>query len=295
MEPNVRLMETYLARESVFKQKWVDFLQRQDLRITSERYYPLLTPLQGSSLFADTTPEERLLAYKKNIEFISTMQIFLEKTLVHAFYFYRRKEEHLDPLIKRSMRLVAREELYHTQAYEHFLAQQESPTSFMQNRLFRFLSGLSLKINPLAFTLIGAKFEAFSMTHMDDLKSSNMDPQDPWFVLNQMHMEDEAYHVPLQFDIYNASVRQYGFLRTFIAMAIMFVLFQFVLISGMRKVVNVAYANRSFWRRNFILLPATIRWSSRKMQALRKARVMMKRYMKIKKPRYQRVLRFLYT
>jgi hypothetical protein len=68
-----------------------------------------------------------------------------------------------------------------------------------------------------------------------------------------------------------------------------------VLISGMRKVVNVAYANRSFWRRNFVLLPATIRWSSRKMQALRKARVMMKRYMKIKKPRYQRVLRFLYT
>lgn len=296
MAQDQKLINRYLTRESSFKHKWLTYLERKDLKLPAGVYHDKLTPLYGLAAFRDMTESEKVRAYSGYVQFMAEIQLFLEKVLVYAFYIFRKKESSVEPSIRRSMHLLAKEELYHTTAYMHFLRMQNPEQLWFIDRVrYRKAAAWCLRRNPLAITLIGAKFESFSTTYLADLGMAIKDHNHPWYQLNKIHMEDEAFHVPLQFDIYEASVSNYGFLRTVLSIAFLFAIFQAVLISGMYRMVNFSFHKRNWFFRTFYLFPLVVIWSSRKNEAYQKSREIVKHHFRKKDPKYRRAMKFLYT
>lgn len=290
------LLQQYLKRESIFKQKWVDFLTRKDLKINADTYFDKLTPLHGSDIYDSLTEKEKADSYNAYLQFIAEIQILIEKVVVFGFFKFRKHNAEMNDDLKRAMNLFLKEELYHTNGYTHFLSQQNIDSFFFMDRpLFRNLFAYFLNINPLCITLVGAKFEAFSIPYLQELKNSIKDQNDPWLYLNKIHMEDESFHVPLQFEFYNSSVKQYGFLRTIIPMAFLYILLELILLVGIHNLVKKVYKNHSFLRRNFVIYPKLIFWASRRMEAFQKSRQIMKNLFARKSPVYKRALKFIYA
>lgn len=289
------LIERYLKRENSFKIKWLDYFERRDLQMKEDFYFPELSLFFGSEKFNQLTDEEKKASFRQFVFFFAELQIYLEKLVVYGFYKFRKHEHIIGDDIKRTMRLLAREELYHTQGYTHFLRQQNEPDHLLlDNKLLRFLGAFALKLNPLVITMVAAKFESFSQPYLQQLQKSIHDSQNGWYQINKIHMEDEIFHVPLQFDIYNASVKNFGYLRTLIPMLLLYLAFQFVLLIGASKMVNKTFIERNFFKRNFIIYPTLLVWCSRQNETIQKARKIMKHYCKKKNPFYQKTLKFLY-
>ncbi len=296
MKTENQFMHDYLKREHSFKPKWVAYNSRKDLRLNANHYQEKIAPLYSMKFFSKLTQKEKTDSYHLYIQFIAEMQIFLEKILVYGFFKFRKSDSDLNPEVRNSMRLLAREELYHTQGYQNFIDQQApSKPLFIHNRFFRKAAAFCLNHNPLAITLIGAKFEAVSAPYFAELVAVIEDKNDPWFELNKIHMQDEVFHVPLQFDVYNSTVKKFGFIKTIIPMFFLYMVFQLVLLKGMRKLIKQSYPNRSTLTRNLIILPQMVYWASRKMESFQKSRVLLSKQFKAKAPRYRRALKFIYA
>ncbi len=290
------LVKEYLKREVTFEHKWIEYNKRHDLKIEKSFYFKRLTPFYGMSYFDQLTEKEKADSYQTYVQFIAELQIFLEKILVYGLFKLRKHEESLNSDMKRSMRLLAKEELRHTNGYMHFLNQQDFSNYLLINNWFlRKSAAFCLGINPLIITLVAAKFEVFSMPYLTELSSSIKDPNDPWLHLNKIHMQDEAFHVPLQFDIYNASIKKFGFIKTIFPMFALYLIFQVVLLIGMRNIIKEVFQGKRFLTKNFMIFPMLVYWAARKMESFQAARVLIKGQFKKKSPHYMSFLRFIFA
>lgn len=293
--PMNTLLTRYLGRTNTFRPKWVEYLKREDLKLRKDLRSEKLTPFYGLPIYNDMTNKEKEDAFVANIQFFAELQIFLEVLVVYGYYKCRKYETAVSDEIAAGMRLLALEELYHTKAYKHFLNQQNFEGEILLgSHLLRKLAAKFISMNPLVITLVAAKFESFSGPYLKELKDIGTKSSDPWVELNTIHLEDELFHVPLQFDFYNASVKEFGFFKTVLPLAGLYLVFQMVLIVAMKNILKKTFPTRSILEK-MRLYPHLIYWSSRRWESFQKSRKILKNYFLLKRPAYRRVLKFLYS
>jgi hypothetical protein len=238
------IFSTFLGNAQTWQQKWIDFGSKP-IQFGEKDYVEELTPFFGLTQFNNFSEEEKKKLFFEYVKLVGEAQILLEQILIYGFFHYRKKRKVYDEEVNQSMDKLSLEELYHSQAFRDFLGGvpelewKEKPI-YPKGSLLRKSFALLIKWAPLGMTLPGAKIEAFSLAYYKLLKKHYPHELDnSWIELSYYHHQDEAYHVPLEFDIYNSTIIQSGAFKT---------LFSTLLISLRTSLIMVLLVLLVLWR-----------------------------------------------
>ncbi len=293
------IFEKFLLNKESWKDKWSDFLN-SPVNFNDSHFKEELTPFYGTSTFNDFSDQEKLKLFYAYIKLVTEAQIMLEQVLIYGFFYFRNKRFRHDGVVQDSIEKLQCEELHHSQAFRHFLA--ESPQlQWPKERIFpfpRFIRSLLawvMKKAPLGMTLPGAKIEAFSMAYFKLLKKAypEGEREHSWYHLNHYHHIDESFHVPLEFDLYNDSIWKSGPIRSFLSTLFFIIFLQYALALGSWNLVRIAFNERSPKERIGLFF-GFMRWAIRHMPAFEETRLHTKSLFKKKRPLFGNILSFMH-
>lgn len=292
----------YLNTQKNFREKWVEFYSLPP-NFNHTHFQTELTPLNGSIEFSLLTQSEKERFFLEYIKLVSEALVFFEQLLVLGVWAIEKRNKkrnfNIDSETLKALRQFTFEELYHSNGFRHFLS-IHSEFNWNQNKIYadsKFLRKIISKVvlwSPSAVFLPGAKLEAFTLSYHKMIKKyypSNR--ENSWIHLNHIHQIDEAHHLPLEFDLHDAIVDKVGAAKTLIGGILFVLIMQVALFIGSFKVVHYSFPKYSFLKKISWTLKMA-KWAVRTTPAYSEARVITKRQFAIKRPKYGKLMSFIY-
>lgn len=293
------IFNNFLKNREHWKEKWIGLKKSHIYNFSEKDFKDELTPFYDMPLYDSLSQERREKLFFEYIKLIAEAQILLEQILIFGFYHFRNKVKSHERNVQDSIQKLSLEELYHSQAYRDFLSnipQFNWPEQkvFPKHRPVRKFMAWLIRKAPLGMTLPGAKIEAFSLAYNKMLRNIyGSSSVNSWTVLNQYHQQDEAYHVPLEFDLYNATIQTAGPIKTLLSTLIFVSFLQYKLICGSWVVIARCFEDKNKIKRvrlTFLLA----KWAIRHMPAYKETRIIARKFFRAKNPVFKRFLKFIY-
>ena len=286
----------YLSDASDFRAKWRGYIHSEKSKLSSNDFRDELTPFSGQKIYQTFSTDKKLKLFYEYTKFVAESIIVLEQVLMYAFWFYRKRNT-FDFDVKESMDKFCCEELYHSEGYRSFLRSQDvfhwpSEKLFLKNRFVINTICFVIKHAPLGITLPGAKLEAFSVSYYQMLKRVYGKEENAWVYLNRIHHEDEIYHIPLEFDIYNSTLDKAGHVKSILSTFAFFIFLQVTLIGSSRQFIKRCFPEEGRLKR-FKLTMGMAKWAVREMPAYKNGIKLTQQFFKKKKPKYTKIYKFL--
>lgn len=292
------IFSTFLGNAETWQKKWNDF-EAKPIKFGRENYVSELTPFYGLPQFEKFSDTEKEKLFFEYVKLVGEAQILLEQILIYGFFHYRKKRQVYDDEVNESMDKLSLEELYHSQAFRDFLAgvpelEWKEKRIYPKGSLLRKAFAFLIKRAPLGMTLPGAKIEAFSLAYYKLLRKHYPHELDnSWIELSYYHHQDEAFHVPLEFDIYNSTIMRSGAIKTLIGTLLFISLLQWALLSASWRLIKHSFPNKSTFER-IVLVRYFVKWAIRHMPAFEETRAHTKKLFKKKKPLFSNILSFMH-
>lgn len=292
------IFSTFLGNAETWQTKWIDF-RSKPINFGEKNYVEELTPFYGLPQFQNFSEEEKRILFFEYVKLVGEAQILLEQILIFGFFHYRKKRKAYDDEVNQSMDKLSLEELYHSQAFRDFLSQVpeldwKGKPIYPKGTLLRKSFALLIKWAPLGMTLPGAKIEAFSLAYYKLLKKHYpSDLDNSWIELSYYHHQDEAFHVPLEFDIYNSTIIRSGAFKTLFSTLLFIVLLQWALLSASWRLIRHSFPRKSLGER-LNLVRYFVKWAIRHMPAFEETRNHTRKLFKKKKPLFSNILSFMH-
>jgi hypothetical protein len=234
--------------------KWRQYLSTVPLQLNEEDVPDELVPFYGTRKFEELNIAERQALFFGFIRFQAEVIALFEDFLLVGFRKLKEKELNQS---SAAIRKFCAEEFYHSQAFRHFLRHQkllqypEKSVLLRKGKWLRTAAHLISRSNPYSILIQGAKAETYSM-YFSKYVSNFTKKNDPWGKLNRLHLEDEAYHIPLGYEYFDRHILAQGSLKslTSLAFCIAFtVLAQFILAMGMWRLTAECPTKLSYYSR----------------------------------------------
>jgi hypothetical protein len=268
--------------------------------------YPIpekLIPLWGTPEYDQFSKTERTRLYLYFCQFNAEMFILLESLLLIGFR--RLSREISEPQGVQLLNTVVRDEYRHARAFRKFLREESAldwpRTQIVLNRgkwLKKIMVGIVLRA-PMAMALPGAKIEAYSVHYGKYLEDRYKEEQGvspsaiQWLKLNHLHMLDEVFHVPHEFELFKLCFGQRSRALTLFG-TLFFVLFlQWALISSTWKMLGITLERPTF-KRKLVLTAKIGRWVVRRFPPYDATRRQIRRQFETQKPPFGWMFRFIY-
>ncbi len=232
------------------RNRWHAFFAENFAPIEDSPIVPELTPFFGTPEYDALSESERRELYLGWIQMNAEIFLALERFLLLAYR--ARAAEH-----PKAHRIVV-EEFLHCCAFRHFL-NREKVLGWPRNalligrapRVSQFITWI-VKHIPFAITIPGVKTEIYSLFYSNMMKQSFGGwTKNRWTRLHQLHLQDETFHVPFEFDLIIDEFKSMGHLRRaalWVASFCFFLFLQWVLISSsgvlVRRIFPVASRRR---------------------------------------------------
>jgi hypothetical protein len=293
-----KIYSSYLHHQENFRDKW-RFFQASELKFSKEHFVPELTPLFGTEEFNKLSLDKRQKLFFEYTKLVAEALILFEQILVYGVWHLKSETKYLDQEALSSLNQFAKEELYHSQGFRHFLHSRE--VFDWQNKKIYAASGklkntiaFIIKKAPACIFLPGAKLEAFTLSYYRMIKKYYPDNnENSWIHLNYIHQIDEAFHLPLEFDLHDSIVDKAGPLKTMIGAICFVLIMQVALVQGSYKVISNVFPEYSFIKRVQWMMKMA-KWAVRTTPAYKEARKITKQQFENKKPKWGKVLAFIY-
>jgi hypothetical protein len=288
----------YLNNQINFKAKWIEYYSLPP-SFNGENFREGLTPLNNDKEFLKLTIEQRKKFFLEYIKFIAEALVFFEQLLVFGSSKILKKKLNISEETNQSLKQFLVEELYHSAGYRHFLHihsdfDWKNKKIYADARVLRKLITAIVNFSPAAVFLPGAKLEAFTLSyHKMISKHYPNNRENSWSHLNQIHQLDEAYHLPLEFELHNSIIEIEGPVKTIIGGILFVFVMQIALFLGSFRVISFSFEDFSFFKKlNWTLKMA--KWAVRTMPAYKEARTMTRNMFLTKKPNYGKWMSFIY-
>jgi hypothetical protein len=292
------IYSSYLHHQENFRDKWREF-QSSDMKFDSSHFIPELTPLYGSDVYDALSTEEKHRIFFEYLKLVGEALVLFEQILVYGVRALEKDFKNISPEASASLKQFAFEELYHSQGFRHFLHANpvfnwDKNKIYADSRRLKNIIAFIIKKAPACVFLPGAKLEAFTLSYYRMIKKYYPDNrQNSWIHLNHIHQIDEAFHLPLEFDLHDSIFEQAGPVKTFFGTIAFVLIMQIALVIGSYKVVSYAFPEYSVFKKIRWMMKMA-RWAVRTTPAYQEARLMTKTQFEKKKPKWGRILSFIY-
>lgn len=293
-----KIYSSYLHHQERFRDKWKIF-QGSAMEFDEKHYVPELTPLFGTRDFDRLSLQDRHKLFFEYTKFVAEAFILFEQILLYGVWHLKKIAKKIDPTAYRSLMHFANEELYHTQGFRHFLSSTHvlnwsnlkiySDAYFLKNAI-----AFVIRLAPACIFLPGAKLEAFTLSYYRMIKKHYPNQEDnSWAQLNYYHHLDENFHLPLEFDLHDSIIDNAGLIRTLTGSIFFVLIMQVALIQGSYRLVANVFPQYGFIKKISWMLKMSI-WAVRTTPAYKDARAITKQQFQKKKPKWGKVLAFIY-
>jgi len=292
------IYSSYLHHQENFRDKWREFMSGP-MHFDSVHFIPELTPLFGSAEYNSLSQEERHRLFFEYLKLVGEALVLFEQILVYGVRFLERDFKNISPEASASLKQFAFEELYHSQGFRHFL-HSNAVFNWQEKKIYADSRGLKNTIAwivrkaPACVFLPGAKLEAFTLSYYRMIKKYYPDNrQNSWIHLNHIHQVDESFHLPLEFDLHDSIFEKAGPVKTFLGTIAFVLIMQVALVIGSYKVIHYAFPEYSFLKKIRWMMKMA-KWAVRTTPAYQEARAMTKSQFEKKKPKWGKILSFIY-
>lgn len=269
------------------------------MNFDSAHFIPELTPLFGTSEYEMLTPKQRHRLFFEYLKLVGEALVLFEQILVYGVRALEKDFKNISPEASASLKQFAFEELYHSQAFRHFLHSNvvfnwDQKKIYADSRKLKNAIAWIVKKTPACVFLPGAKLEAFTLSYYRMIKKYYPDNrQNSWVHLNHIHQVDEAFHLPLEFDLHDSIFEKAGPVRTFLGTIAFVLIMQVALIIGSYKVIHYAMPEYSTVKKIRWMMKMA-KWAVRTTPAYQEARQMTKTQFERKKPKWGKIFSFIY-
>ncbi len=286
----------YLSDKTDFRMKWKSYINSDKSKLGPNDFKDELTPFSGQEIYSSFSDEKKLKLFYEYTKFIAESIIVLEQVLMFAFWHYKKNHDFSEP-INDSIDKFCNEELYHSEGYRSFLKSQDvfswpEEKLFLKNKWVVLCITWVIKHAPLGITLPGAKLEAFSVSYYRYLKKIYGDEENSWVELNRLHHEDEIFHIPLEFDIYNSTLDRAGHVKSIVSTFVFFIFLQVTLISSCTQYIKRCFPEKNSIQKFFLIIKMA-KWAVREMPAYKDGIKLTQSFFKKKNPKYKSIFKFL--
>lgn len=247
----------YLHKNSDSIEKWNHIQLEHYPSIESTEYVPEMTPYFGTEVFDQLNENQKNLLYKDLIHFVAEIIIFLEDLYVEHFL-GKTKEKDLTEKEHKTIHKFVEEEDYHRRQFRKFIDLERNDGRkegylFLTNNFV--IKGMSWAVrhSPFCFLVAAAKSEAFSVEYAKYAKEKYGSwNHNRWSKLNELHLLDEAHHVPFQIDLYNLGLEKSGLIdrfKIFFCGLVYIALMQMVLVKTSFKFTNRVYQGKNIFKK----------------------------------------------
>lgn len=295
---NAKPFQSFVNTQKNFRDKWIEFYTMAD-NFSDLHFVEELTPLFGTAEFEHLSKSERHRFFLEYIKFVAETLVLFEQILVFGAWNLLKKNKVKNKETSVALNQFAKEELYHSNGFRHFLSSHQcfnwsEQKIFADAKVLRKIVCTIISISPAAIFLPGVKLEAFTLSYYKMIKKHYPDNRNnSWIHINHIHQLDEALHVPLEFDLHNSIIDDAGPIRTIIGELLFIIAMQFTLLLGSYKVVKYSFPHYGFFKKCLWTIKLA-KWAVRTTPAYQEARMITKKQFQIKKPKYGNLLSFVY-
>ncbi len=292
------IFSSYLHHQENFREKWNSYQLSREI-FDRSFYVPEITPLFGTQEFNQLSVDKRHKLFFEYIKLVSEAIVLFEQTLVYGVWSLKKEAKTLNTEAQSSLRQFAIEELYHSRGFKHFLDANpefmwKEKKIYADSRRLKNIIAFIIKKAPASVFLPGAKLEAFTLSYYRMIKKYYPESkQNSWVTLNHIHQIDEAFHLPLEFDLHDSLIEKSGALKTLIGTIFFVIIMQVALVQGSYKVINNVFPEYNFFKKVRWMMRMA-RWAVRTTPAYQEARYVTKQQFEKKKPKWGRFLSFIY-
>jgi len=175
-----------------------------------------------------------------------------------------------------------KEELIHSLGYRHFLShckRLDWPRNSLllgKKRIVRKALYYWVKKFPRSIFFVGAKAEIFSLCYAKLLKKT-LGPSDSWNRINQLHFEDEVFHIPFAMQMHNEFQKE-AKVSVLFSSYITFIIVQFLNLTCCYQMVKSLFPKDSYLKTLFKTLSLG-KWIVRDFEAYQSTRKILKNNM----------------
>ncbi len=294
-EYDMKFNNHFYSPNDQFKAKWSNF-ENSKINFNLDHFKEELVPFYGTKDFENFTREEKIQMFFEYIKFVSEAFLLFEQLIIVSERSIR-KNKNIPFEFKEKLWHIAQEEMYHSIGFKTFLngstqLNWKNHKIYYHTKIIRTSLCFIVKNFPTCLFLPGAKLEASSLGYYVELKKLyDSNHHNSWLELNAIHSQDEAHHVPMQFELHNDSILKLGALKTIVGSLLFFIALQLTLFLGIRQVVEYSFpqikgARRLTPLKKWILTVKMAHWSVRNNESYIAARRMTKRYFQSQKPKF---------
>ncbi|MGZ3790067.1 MAG: hypothetical protein ACXVLQ_16135 [Bacteriovorax sp.] len=294
----IKIYSSYLHHQENFRDKWKEY-QSEKMIFGKANYVPELTPLNGTVDFDQLSVDKRHKLFFEYTKLVAEALILFEQILVYGVRHLYRESDSLDLEARLALHQLAVEELYHSQGFRHFLHSNEvfhwnEKKIYADSKRLKNTLAFIVKKAPACVFLPGAKLEAFTLSYYRMIKKYYPDHSaNSWIKINYIHQIDEAFHLPLEFDLHDSLIQKAGHLKTVIGAIFFVLIMQVALIIGSYKIINNVFPESGPFKKIRWMMKMA-KWAVRTTPAYQEARQMTKQQFEKKRPKWGRVFAFIY-
>jgi hypothetical protein len=288
----------YIGHQKDFRLKWLEYFSMSE-NYNSSHFVDELTPLYGTSEYLTLTINEKERFHREYIKLIAEALVFFEQILEYGAWKLIKKNLINDPLLKSALNQFAKEELFHSQGFRHFLSihkdfEWDKNKIYADSKVMRKVICTIINWSPAAVFLPGAKLEAFTLSYYKMIKKHYPNSKDnSWVHLNYIHQLDEAFHLPLEFELHDSMIDKLGPFKTIFGSILFVITMQIALVIGSYKVISYSFPEYSFLKKLSWMIKMA-KWAVRTTPAYQEARQITKKQFLSKKPKWGKAMSFIY-
>lgn len=247
----------YLHKNQNSLDKWDEIKLENYSSVESTTHVPEMTPYFGTEVFKTLSDDQKNLLYKDLIHFVAEIIIFLEDLYVEHFL-GKVSEKDLTQKEHQTINKFVEEEDYHRKQFRKFIDLEKADGRkegylFLTNNFVTKGMSWAVRHSPFCFLVAAAKSEAFSVEYAKFSKEQYGGwEHNRWSKLNELHLLDEAHHVPFQIDLYNLGLQEAGLidrLKIFFFGLVYILLMQMVLIRTSFKFTSRVYKGKNIFKK----------------------------------------------
>lgn len=293
-----KIYSSYLHHQVNFRDKW-NLFHVSEMNFTNQHYIPELTPLFNTPEFEQLSLDKRHKLFFEYTKLVAEALVLFEQILVFGVWHLKKDVKYLDLEAHKSLHQFAVEELYHSQGFRHFLHSHpvfdwSNKKIYADSKFLKKTIAFIIKQAPACIFLPGAKLEAFTLSYYRMIKKYYPDNREnSWVHLNHIHQIDEAFHLPLEFDLHDSLVEKAGPVKTMLGAIAFVLIMQVALVIGSFKVISNVFPEYNFTKKVRWMMKMA-KWAVRTTPAYTEARQITKQQFQNKKPKWGKVLAFIY-
>lgn len=292
----------YLNKNANSIDKWNHIKLENYSSIESTEHIPEMTPYFGTEVYDTLSEDQKNLLYKDLIHFVAEIIIFLEDLYVEHFL-GKMKEKNLTEKEQKTIHKFVEEEDYHRAQFRKFIELEKQDGRkdgylFLTNNFVTRGMSWAVRNSPFCFLVAAAKSEAFSVEYAKFSKEKYGSwESNRWTKLNELHLLDEAHHVPFQIDLYNLGLQEAGLFdrfKIFFCGLVYILLMQMVLIRTSFKFTSRVYQGRNIFKK--ISLAVTFgKWVLQKYPPFLRTHNRVAKLIQDKKPYFYSFYQMIYS